>query len=185
MDFAHYTDDPVRLAVELVNTFGWVSRTEHLETEDDLSRLLDDSAGVWRDDFPPPRADDLPPVRSLRDDLKAVFEAPDATSAAEQINRLLARHKATPSLSTHGQSPHLHFECEDGSLTDWLAVVTAMGLATVIADEGFDRLGVCRSPDCGDVYVDTSRNRSRRHCSDTCRNRENVAAHRERRRAGA
>lgn len=185
MDFAHYTDDPVHLAVDLVNTFGWVSRTEHLETAADLSRLLDDSAGVWKDDLPAPTPGDLAGVRELRADLRAVFDAPDAPTAAGQVNRLLARHKATPSLSTHGQSPHLHFECEEGSLTDWLGVVTAMGLATVIADEGFDRLGVCRSSDCGDVYVDTSRNRSRRHCSDTCRNRENVAAHRERHKTDA
>lgn len=180
MDFAHYTDDPVNLAVELVNTFGWVSETEHLKTVGDVTELLDEHAGAWREDLPSPRADDLDHVRRLRQRLRHVFDAPDADAAAAEINRLLSDHRASPSLSTHGDAPHLHFEAEDGSLTDWLAVVTAMGLATVIAEHGYQRLGICRSEECGDVYVDTSRNRSRRHCSDTCRVRENVAAHRQR-----
>lgn len=180
MDFAHYTDDPVNLAVELVNSFGWTSGTEHLAGLDDLSELLTEHAGAWRDDLPHAGGDDLEAVRRLRDRLRRVFDAPDADSAATEINRLLSDHRAVPSLSVHGQSPHLHFESEQGSLTDWLAVVTAMGLATVIADHGFERLGICRSEDCRDVYVDTSRNRSRRHCSDKCRVRENVAAHRQR-----
>jgi predicted RNA-binding Zn ribbon-like protein len=182
MDFAHYTDDPVNLAVELVNTVGWVSGTEYLQSVDDLVGLLDQHAGAWRDSLPPPVADDVAGVRRLRGRLRDVFDANDAHAAAAQINRLLSDHKAVPSLSTHDDTPHLHFEAEDGSLTDALAVVAAMGLATVIADYGLERLGICQSQECRDVYVDTSRNRSRRHCSDKCRIRENVAAHRQRQR---
>lgn len=182
MDFAHYTDDPIHLAVELVNTFGWTSGTEHLATLDDLSAFLDEHAGVWRSDLPSPAPADLAGIRRLREQLHRVFAVGDAHDAAGIINRMLSEHGAVPSLSTHGESPHLHFETEDGSLTDWLGVVTAMGLATVIADHGYERLGICHSDECRDVYVDTSRNRSRRHCSDTCRVRENVAAHRQRRR---
>lgn len=71
------------------------------------------------------------------------------------------------------------------ALPHWLAVVTAMGIATVIADEGFERLGICRAADCRDACADTSRNRSRRHRSDSCRTRGNVAAYRERQRSKA
>lgn len=184
MEFAHYTDDPVHLAVELVNTFGWLSGTEHLRTLDDLASFLDRHAGTWRNDLPTPTSSDLAGVRLLRERLREVFDSDDPHRAAGTINRMLADHGAVPALSTHAEVPHLHFEAEDGSLTDWLGVVTAMGLATVIADHGFERLGICQSEECRDVYVDTSRNRSRRHCSDKCRVRENVAAHRQRRRQG-
>jgi predicted RNA-binding Zn ribbon-like protein len=62
----------------------------------------------------------------------------------------------------------------------WLGAITGMGLASVIVEHGVDRFGVCGSAGCDDVYVDTSRNRSRRHCSNTCSTREAVAAYRKR-----
>lgn len=182
MDFAHYTDDPVGLAVDLVNTFGWTSGSDSLASVADLTRFLEDRAGIWQTDLPPAEPSDLDGVRALRNRLRAVFDAPDADRAAAEINSLLDENRASPSLSTHGGNPHLHFEPDHGTLTEWLGVVTAMGLATVIADRGFERMGVCHAETCRDVYVDTSRNRSRLHCTDTCRTRENVAAHRERRR---
>ncbi|CAN5768492.1 hypothetical protein BH23ACT5_BH23ACT5_02510 [soil metagenome] len=52
----------------------------------------------------------------------------------------------------------------------------------LVADEGLARLGVCASNTCDDVFIDTSRNRSRRHCTTTCGTRENVAAYRRRQR---
>ena len=42
----------------------------------------------------------------------------------------------------------------------------------------------CAAPDCDDVLVDLSKNRSRRFCGTTCANRVNVAAFRARRAAG-
>ena len=83
-------------------------------------------------------------------------------------------------VSVHGGHPHLHFEPQDAGVAPWLSAVTAMGLSVVVCDYGSDRLGVCDSHQCADVYVDTSRNRSRRYCSDTCASRENVAAYRKR-----
>lgn len=182
MDFTHYTDDPVTLAVDLINSFGWVSGTEHLETVADLEGLLAQGAGIWASSLPSPTEADLAHVRELRSRLRTVFDSQDAEEAAAEINAILRQGGATPHLSTHGDGPHLHFEPAAGSLADWLAVITAMGLATVIADHGMERLGVCGASTCRDVYIDTSRNRSRLHCSDTCRTRENVAAHRQRRR---
>ncbi len=185
MDFAHYTDDPVGLAVELVNTYGWTSGKESLTSVEDLTRFVEEEAGIWQEGLPPASEADLDGVRALRHRLRAVFDAEGADAAAAEINALLAENRASPQLSTHGNGPHLHFEPERGTFTEWMGVVTAMGLATVIADHGFQRLGSCNAADCRDVYVDTSRNRSRLHCSDTCRTRENVAAHRERRRSGS
>jgi predicted RNA-binding Zn ribbon-like protein len=60
-----------------------------------------------------------------------------------------------------------------------------MGLTVAIIEGGYERFGTCSSSTCDDVFVDGSRNRSRRHCSDTCTTRENVAAHRARQRDAA
>jgi predicted RNA-binding Zn ribbon-like protein len=65
-------------------------------------------------------------------------------------------------------------------MVSWLGAITAMGLASVIVENGVERFGVCDSSGCNDVYIDTSRNRSRRHCSNTCSTREAVAAYRKR-----
>jgi len=51
----------------------------------------------------------------------------------------------------------------------------------VLGGEYWDRLGVCTAPRCDRVYVDTSRNGSKRFCSTACQNRVKSAAFRERR----
>jgi predicted RNA-binding Zn ribbon-like protein len=56
----------------------------------------------------------------------------------------------------------------------------AVASAIVVRDGGLDRLRVCASPDCGSVFVDVSRNRSRRYCDTLCANRQHVAAYRQR-----
>ena len=48
-----------------------------------------------------------------------------------------------------------------------------------------DRLGVCADPECDDVIVDLSKNRSRRYCEGGCGNRAAVAAYRQRRRSAS
>lgn len=183
MDFDHYTNLPVDLAVDLVNTYGWVSGTDSLTSLTDLERFLAERAGSLGDGPASPTAGDLDSIRRLRTDLHDVFMAQDAGQAADILNRILDAGGARPHLSLHGGPPHLHFEPTGTDLASWMAVVTAMGVATVLADYGLERLGVCQADDCQDAFVDTSRNRSRRHCSTTCSNREHVAAHRRRQRS--
>lgn len=186
MDFSHYTDRPVQLAVALVNTDQRpVGGGDSLSDLTSLEDFLAGYAELWREATRPLQRDDLPKVRELRDRLRSVFEAPDPDTAVDEINRLLTDNVATPRLSTHSDIPHLHFEPLGTSVSHWLAVVTAMGLATVIIEDGVDRFGTCASDVCHDAFVDTTRNRSRRHCSSTCSTRENVAAYRRRQRAGA
>lgn len=182
MEFSHYTDEPVRLAVELVNTREAFSDTESLQSPEDVERFLDEHAPGWPRDRWRLTEADLHDVRALRARLRAVFNAGDTESAAEGLNEILGDVEATPRVSTHGDGPHLHFEPADAGVARWLGAVAAMGLSVALIEGGIERLGVCESSTCEDVFVDTSRNRSRRHCSDTCTTRENVAAFRRRRR---
>ena len=57
----------------------------------------------------------------------------------------------------------------------------ATALAVVLGTEHGGRLGVCTAPRCDRVYVDTSRNATRRFCSASCQNRVKTAAFRARR----
>ncbi len=180
MDFSHYNDEPVRIAVDLVNSYDVVSGEEKLNTPEDVSRYVDEGSANWCTPGWDPTADDLVEVKELRTKLRAVFDAHDEATAAEILNDILRDVTAVPRLSVHGSGPHLHFESEGESPARWLGAITAMGLTTAMIEGGYDRFGSCDSSSCDDVYVDTSRNRSRRNCSETCTTRENVAAYRSR-----
>jgi predicted RNA-binding Zn ribbon-like protein len=105
----------------------------------------------------------------------------DVDEAARQVNELLTATGAHPRLDRHDGEPwHLHFHgTEDDPAIGW-AAGCATGLAVVLGSELHGRIGVCTAPRCDRVYVDTSRNGTRRFCSTTCQNRVKAAAFRAR-----
>ncbi len=178
MNFTHYTDQPVTLAIDLVNTLQPVSGKDQLADVAALRAFLaahDVSSRVG--------AGDLARVRELRADLREVFAAADPRVAADHINRLLARSGTTPRVRAHDGDPHLHFEPGGAGLAERLGAATAMGLAIVLCDFGVSRLGVCASASCQDAFVDMSKNRRKRYCSEACAHRASVAAFRARNRS--
>ncbi|GAA0366895.1 CGNR zinc finger domain-containing protein [Microbispora corallina] len=116
--------------------------------------------------------------------LRGVFEASgrgDVDAAAHLVNGLLAETDARPHLDRHDGEPwHLHYHGTGGTLAGDYAASCATGLAVVLGGELHDRLGVCTAPHCDRVYVDTSRNGTRRFCSTACQNRVKTAAFRAR-----
>lgn len=116
--------------------------------------------------------------------LRTVFDAVDAGdvgAAAQQVNALLAETGARPQLDRHDDEPwHLHFHGRTDSLVQGWAAGCATGLAVVLGTELYDRLGVCTAPRCDRVYVDVSRNGTRRFCSTSCQSRVKAAAFRAR-----
>ena len=183
MDFSHYTDEPVTMAVDLVNTLEAADDTEQLNSPADVQTFLDEHTEGWPEAATSVSDKDLHEVRALRARLRDVFDSPDEDVASQRLNALLADVDALPKVSMHNGTPHLHFEPTQATPARWLGAVTAMGLSAVLVEEGLGRFGICASTTCDDIYVDASRNRSRRHCSDTCSTRENVAAYRARQRA--
>jgi predicted RNA-binding Zn ribbon-like protein len=123
-------------------------------------------------------------LREIAGDLRGVFTAVasgDVDTAAHQVNRLLAVTGAHPWLDRHDGEPwHLHFHgARDSLVTGW-AAGCATGLAVVLGSDLHSRIGVCTAPRCDRVYVDTSRNGTRRFCSTSCQNRVKTAAFRAR-----
>lgn len=176
MNIDHYTNREVALAAAIVNNDpDDVEALRALLVEHHMSALgrLDPSV--------------LADVQALRPRLRSIFTADDPAAAAKEINALLAESGAMPQLSDHdGEDWHLHYTSSSAPLALRLAAEAAMGLAIVMRDDGLQRLKTCAAATCEDVFVDTSRNRSRRYCDpDTCGNRANVAAYRARQRAAA
>ena len=177
MDFETYAS----FGVDLVS-----SEPDDLDPDDPLASVEGLRGFLRTRPWMVPRAaaTDLVPLVALRTELRAVFDAAHEGRSADMVarlNRLLAQHRPRPSISGHDDSDwHLHVADTDGSMFDEFAPGAVMGLAMAFLDLGPERFGTCADPRCRGVYVDTSRNRSRRYCSDRCATRANVAAHRQR-----
>jgi predicted RNA-binding Zn ribbon-like protein len=184
-----YHDAGVLVAVELVNTLAAPHSTGRPGAAAALSALRlvlsVDPASVSQ-----LRAAHLEPFVQLAQRLRAVFEelgpaAPAAglDHAAQRLNALLAEHPAHPHLAKEDGHWRLHHHPVDASLVPMWTAICAEGLARMVGTGGADRLGTCAAEDCDRVFVDLSRNASRRFCSTTCQNRVKTAAFRSRRRS--
>lgn len=173
MDFSHYTDDAVTLAVDLVN--------EPLERVRDIDAFIDTHC-IHRGRV---TARDVHDINVLQGRLREVFQAAaagDAREASRILNALIDEAAVRPEVTDHDGEWHLHYTPVDAAFARRLTAATAMALAGVLVSFGPDRFKVCGADDCDDVFVDVSRNTSRRYCGDRCANRANVAAYRARQR---
>lgn len=162
MDLASYAD----LVVELVNTQDPAEDSLHdLDTLRELLTIRPHLLGRVT-------ARDLGLMRELRDDLRTIFAAAvagDEEHAAEVLNSLLIQHPVHPQLSNHDDLRwHVHMT-EGGSVPDRYAAGAAIGLAVLISERGWDKLGICDRPGCGNVYFDSIADTPRHYCSDRCR----------------
>jgi predicted RNA-binding Zn ribbon-like protein len=115
--------------------------------------------------------------------VRQVALADSETTVMERLNALLTLASPRPYATDHDGELHLHYARPDAGAVEQLTTTVAMGLSQVVVQHGWQRLGVCSAEGCGNVYVDTSRNASRRYCSNTCASRSTVAAYRARQRA--
>jgi predicted RNA-binding Zn ribbon-like protein len=180
--FSHDTEHSLLCVVDLVNSAPRSDSAETLSDVAALQRFVDrhsvSEVGVLGES-------DVPAVHGLRDRVRRIFTASDDDEAAEEVNRIIAESPVTPRLAHHdGYDWHMHYFTPGARLAEHLAVDCGIALGHVIAAGERDRLRVCEAPDCEQVLVDLSRNRSKRYCdARTCGNRMHVAAYRERRRA--
>jgi predicted RNA-binding Zn ribbon-like protein len=167
--------------VEFINT-GRAGSSEQFRDVSDLQRLADRYAFAGSR----ARPGDLPAALGYRAQLDSVVTACEAGSepaAIARINALLTATGAIPQIAAHdGRGPHLHVSSPASPLPDRMAAHFAMGLAWLVVAGQIRRIRTCASPACTKIFVDFSKNSSRRYCdSRTCGNRVHVAAYRARR----
>jgi predicted RNA-binding Zn ribbon-like protein len=183
VDFNSHTDAVVQVAVGLVNllTPGFRWGREYDPPADDMrtaavTELLRSGGGRRA-----PSWEEAASLSFVAAELRTIFAADSVDEAALRVNAMLTRTGARPALERHDGEPwHLHFHAADESLVHGWAAGCATGLAVVLGSELYDRLGVCTAPRCDRVYVDGSRNGTRRYCSTSCQNRVKTAAFRAR-----
>lgn len=155
----------------------------------------DELTSAVRGAVPPSRTPDLPAPPDAEElaawagRLRHVVELADGgdvDAACTELNAVMRETNAVPTLARHdGQPWHLHFHSADASWAVSWAAPMATGLAVVLGKAAVERLGLCNAPSCDRVYIDVSRNGTRRFCSTACQNRVKAAAFRARRSAEA
>jgi predicted RNA-binding Zn ribbon-like protein len=172
--------DSIGLAVGLVNTWDVLNNPPEILNLERLGILLrwfelDDAAEAASER-------DIEPVRQVRDRLRRAFESTDEAEAVAELNALALRAKAVPRLEPANGGWAFRYGPGEQSVANELAGRAAVALLEVIERDGWDRFGLCAAAPCCCVYVDRSRNRSRRYCCGLCADRATQAAARRRKR---
>ncbi|SHN47406.1 CGNR zinc finger domain-containing protein [Cryptosporangium aurantiacum] len=183
MEYDTYNADAVQLAVDLANLVpardvAGEGLREACETF--VATHLDwfsELAAVPLSDV------DVVEISALSRSLRDVAGASSDAESVERLDALLQRCKPVPRATNHDGRMHLHYSDDDAPVVEQLGATVSMAMANLIVRHGRERIGICAAADCADVFVDTSRNRSRRYCSETCASRTTVSAYRARRKA--
>jgi predicted RNA-binding Zn ribbon-like protein len=175
--------DSIGLAVGLVNTWDVLNDPPELLNLERLKILLRWFELEEAADAATER--DIEQVRQVRGRLRRAFESNDEAEAVAELNALARRAKAVPQLEPSNGSWAFRYGSGDRSLATELAGRAAVALLEVIERDGWDRFGQCAAAPCCCVYVDRSRNRSRRYCCNLCADRATQAAARRRKRQRA
>jgi predicted RNA-binding Zn ribbon-like protein len=165
MRYEDYIANLTRMAVDVVNT----------GTADGVEQQMFEEHRI----APPAQAELGALISLLRQALAGIV----AGDGLGPVNRLLAEYPPEVHLSRHDGTPHLHHARDGDDGLTWMGRSCAAGLAHVACGAPDVTVGWCAAVDCGQFFVDQSRNRSRRFCSNTCASRTTVAAYRARQRA--
>jgi predicted RNA-binding Zn ribbon-like protein len=166
------------LATDLVNTYDVFAREEHLGSVEALTDFATDhglnTAHVT--------TTDLERLRTARPSLRSAMLSNNEEEAVTALNSLLATAQPRPQLVTSPDREWIftYADPKAGLADQILAEATAEVLNEIRSDR-LRWFSTCFSSTCEDVFVDISRNHSRRYCTpDVCGNREAQRAHRSR-----
>jgi hypothetical protein len=184
--YSDYSSDAVELAMALANAFWRPSAPAALAASGAAFVVAhQDLLSEHRVEARPLTQRDLDEFEDLAARIRRVVAEADEAAALGQLNGLLECCETAPRVSIHDGEPHLHYAADGADCLDWIAANAAMGLAQAVCIHGRHRLGVCAADSCENLFVDASKNRTRRYCSDTCASRTTVRALRTRRRLAA
>ena len=118
-------------------------------------------------------------ARDLREALARLLTAPDKTRTGDLalVNEALARAPARDGLVAQGKAYAWRLDAEGEPLERPLWPILWEG-AALLTSEQRTRISACRAEDCRWLFLDLSRNRSRRWCSmEDCGNRAKARRH--------
>lgn len=170
MQFAPDTLEALAFAVELVNTRPGASRSgsDELRTPEMLTDLLTAHGYAGRFDRDDRELAEVVETRSLLRDVWTHHR----DDAVPVVNRMLSDASALPYLVRHdGWDWHLHATEPSAPLAERIRVEVALALVDIIRSDEWARLRECEAQDCTGIFIDLSRNGSKRFCGVRCGNR--------------
>jgi predicted RNA-binding Zn ribbon-like protein len=176
----NYRNQLIDLALDLINSYDpYLKQPEGLLTPTDLDNFfISHAIPVSR----PNNQADLEIARGLRQILHQAAIGTDEPQVAALINRLLSKPPVHVQFALTGENGwQLAYQPEPTiPALERLQFEASLGLAFTLLTYGKERLKACVANPCQEVFIDTSKNQSRRFCSEQCANRFNIAAYRER-----
>lgn len=179
MLFTHDTEVNLAFFAALLDTVAGASESgeDELATTEQLRDFLDRWKFTGRLDRD---ARELEEVRAARASVRAIW-GHDEGPVVAWVNDTLAAAQAVPRLVDHdGLGWHIHATDDGSPLAERMLVEAAMAFVDVVRAQRLDRLRDCEADDCTGVFVDLSKNGSKRFCSTRCGNRMAVRAYRAR-----
>ncbi|MFT3699346.1 MAG: CGNR zinc finger domain-containing protein [Kofleriaceae bacterium] len=171
MIFAHDTEDALGCLVALVN--------EPLPDLEALDRFVKIREWTGKHER---TQEELAAVRALRLRLKKFWQLEEAGVVA-LVNELLRDGHALPQLVKHDRwDYHIHATPSDAPLARRMAVEAAMAMVDLVRTKELARMKSCEADDCKNVFVDLTKNRSKKFCDAGCGNLAAVKAYRARNR---
>jgi predicted RNA-binding Zn ribbon-like protein len=181
LDFANTVDNRPTAARELLRSYG------DLVAWAEQSRILDAAAAAElraeAERRPGAAESALAGARVLREAIYALFAARAGERAAPAgalatLNAALAPSLARLRLDARdGHAFGWRWSLEDGSLDGLLAPIVDSA-AELLTSSDLARVRECEADNCGWLFIDRSRNRSRRWCDmSVCGNRAKVRRH--------
>jgi predicted RNA-binding Zn ribbon-like protein len=193
-----YTADAGALCLDFANTLTrrstdqpheWLnSFSDLLEWGEIAGALTSTEARVIRESGkldPGAGAGMLDRARRLREAIHQIFIAaakstPPPREAIDTLNAELVTANSKRNLQWNGAQFEWRIspEADDPDRILWPVALSA---AELLSSPELERVGECQDPDCGWLFLDTSRNHSRRWCSmEDCGNREKARKHYQR-----
>lgn len=174
-----YSDAGLDLGIDLVNSYETAADSELLASPADLEAFA--AARGFHGGGLSGR--DLERARRARTILRSAMLADDAAQAVASLNALLASSQPKTRLAeAEDGSWSFRYSDPDAGVVDQMLATAAGHLLEEIRDHGLRRFSTCQSSTCDDVFLDRSRNHSRRFCTtEVCGNREAQRAFRARR----
>jgi len=170
--------DRVRLVADVVNTVDVFADEELLDSPDDLIAFAGDHGISGREIT----RSELERFRRARAALRDALTSGDEAEAVAGVNGVMAGIRARPRLVEDPDGTWTFTYADpDSPVVDRILAEAAAGALEEIRDHGLRRFSTCASSTCDDLFLDQSRNHSRRYCTpDVCGNREAQRAYRAR-----
>jgi predicted RNA-binding Zn ribbon-like protein len=185
-----HRDQVVQAAIALANELGpgYSGGYPYLPADDPADRVsvAERVFSAFHDSsvaFAPEEGAHIARLAASLHEVFLLFAEREVAAAVPIINGLLREFPASPHVST--EPPYsLHYH--DGSLAaapGW-QIGCASALGSFVSSGAWQYIGVCQAERCDRVFLDDTRNRSKRFCSTRCQNREKVRTFRLRAASG-